>query len=85
MVIDDIYSNSRGVVVTGRISAGCVKEGDKLILNGQSIKKAVRASGIVLLKDWKLRTEGNVGECIGILLGGVKGTEIKIGMVLSKL
>lgn len=84
MEIEDVaFISGRGAVVTGRILTGRVKVGDDLILIGQSIKKIVKVLGIE--KDRKLWTEANIDESVGLLLSGVKESEITIGMALLKL
>jgi ribosomal protein L7/L12 len=82
MPIEDVFNIAgRGVVATGRIEKGIVKVGDKLdiVENG---KKQLSTTCTGVEKFRKLLDSAKAGEAVGLLLKGVKKTDIKRGMVI---
>jgi elongation factor Tu len=84
MPIEDVFSiEGRGTVVTGKIEKGTVKIGEPIEIIGlePKIKEAV-VTGLEMFH--KLLEYAEAGENVGILLRGIKKTDIKRGQVISK-
>ena len=84
MPIEDVFSISgRGTVVTGRVERGIVKVGDEIAivgLNGKVEKSVV--TGVEMFR--KLLDQGQAGDNVGVLLRGIKRTDVERGQVLAK-
>jgi len=82
MPVEDVFSiGGRGTVVTGRIERGKIKVGEEIEvvgLNPEVPKTTV--TGIEMFH--KLLDYAEAGENVGLLLRGVKRTEIKRGQIL---
>jgi elongation factor Tu len=84
MPIEDVFSiPGRGTVVTGKVERGTIKVGEELEIVGlePSITKTT-CTGLEMFH--KLLDYAEAGENVGILLRGIKRTDIKRGQVLSK-
>jgi elongation factor Tu len=84
MPIEDVFSiEGRGTVVTGKIEKGTIKIGEPIEIIGlePKIKEAV-VTGLEMFH--KLLEYAEAGENVGILLRGIKKTDIKRGQVISK-
>lgn len=84
MPIEDVFSiEGRGTVVTGKIEKGTVKIGEPIEIIGlePKIKEAI-VTGLEMFH--KLLEYAEAGENVGILLRGIKKTDIKRGQVISK-
>src|SRR5689334_20791983 len=91
MPVEDVFSiTGRGTVATGRVERGKVKVGEEVQLVGfNAAKKAVVTGverGVVRGGEMfrKLLGEGEAGDNVGLLLGGIEKSEIERGMVLAK-
>lgn len=84
MPIEDVFSiEGRGTVVTGKIEKGTVKIGEPIEIIGlePKIKEAI-VTGLEMFH--KLLEYAEAGENVGILLRGIKKTDIKRGQVIGK-
>ena len=82
MPIEDVFSISgRGTVVTGRVDRGIVKMGDELEVIGIRDTQKTTCTGVEMFR--KLLDEGRAGENIGVLLRGLKRTDVERGQVLA--
>ena len=82
MPIEDVFSISgRGTVVTGRIERGVVKVGDKIQIVGIRETQDTTCTGVEMFR--KLLDRGEAGDNCGILLRGIKKTEVERGQVLA--
>jgi elongation factor Tu len=81
MPVEDVFSiQGRGTVVTGRIETGIVKTGDSVeILGIRPDKITSTVTGVEMFK--KLLNEGQAGENVGLLLRGIKRTDVERGQV----
>ena len=84
VTVQDVFMiTGRGVVVTGKISAGSVCVGETVTLVKQNgLKRNVTVTG--LEKFRKMLNTANAGENVGILLSGVGRGEIDPGDMLIK-
>ena len=82
MPVEDVFSiGGRGTVVTGRIERGKIKVGEEIEvvgLNPEVPKTTV--TGIEMFH--KLLDYAEAGENVGLLLRGIKRTEVKRGQIL---
>ncbi len=83
MPVEDVFSISgRGTVATGRVERGIVKMGDEVEIVGISETSKTTVTGIEMFR--KLLDSAEAGDNIGVLLRGVKKTDIERGQVLAK-
>ena len=83
MPVEDVFSISgRGTVATGRVERGRVKVGEEVEIVGIKETEKTTCTGVEMFR--KLLDAGEAGDNIGVLLRGVKRTEIERGQVLSK-
>ncbi|MGX7582453.1 elongation factor Tu [Candidatus Vidania fulgoroideorum] len=83
MPIEDVFSISgRGTVVTGRIERGKLKLGDNLDIVGLGKKIKTVCTGIEMFK--KILDYGQAGDNVGILLRGIKKSDVKRGQIVSE-
>ncbi len=83
MPVEDVFSISgRGTVATGRVERGVVKMGDEVEIVGISDTSKTTVTGIEMFR--KLLDSAEAGDNIGVLLRGVKKTDIERGQVLAK-
>ncbi len=84
MPIEDIFTiEGRGVVSTGRIERGKIKEGDEveIVGMGEEVTETV-VTGIEMFQ--KTLDEGQAGDNVGLLLRGIKKEDIERGQVIAK-
>jgi len=84
MPVEDVFSiGGRGTVVTGRIERGTIKIGEEIEVVGldPQVPKTT-CTGIEMFH--KLLDYAEAGENVGLLLRGVKRTEIQRGQILAK-
>lgn len=82
MPIEDVFSISgRGTVVTGRIERGVIKVGEEVDIVGLNNDKKTTCIGVEMFH--KLLNEGQAGENVGLLLRGIKRTDVKRGQIVS--
>eukprot|EP00823_Brevimastigomonas_motovehiculus_P005529 TRINITY_DN409_c0_g1_i1.p1 TRINITY_DN409_c0_g1~~TRINITY_DN409_c0_g1_i1.p1 ORF type:complete len:552 (-),score=137.32 TRINITY_DN409_c0_g1_i1:170-1798(-) len=83
MPVEGIFViEGRGVVVTGRIDRGTIKLGDELELVGLRTPSKTVCTGIEMFN--KQLESGIAGDNVGILLRGLKRTDVERGMVVCK-
>ena len=83
MPIEDVFSIAgRGTVVTGRVERGVVKVGEEVEIVGIKDTSKTTCTGVEMFR--KLLDEGRAGDNVGVLLRGVKRTEVERGQVLSR-
>ncbi len=83
MPIEDIFSiEGRGTVVTGRIESGVVKVGGEVEIVGIRETQKTTVTGIEMFN--KNLDEGQAGDNAGILIRGLKKTDVERGQVLAK-
>lgn len=84
MPIEDVFSiEGRGTVVTGRIERGVVKISDEVEILGMGRKpQKTAAIGIEMFN--KSMKDAQAGDNVGILLRGLKRTDVERGQTLSK-
>jgi elongation factor Tu len=83
MPVEDVFSiEGRGTVATGRVERGVVKVGETVEVIGLTDTKSTVVTGVEMFR--KLLDEGRAGDNIGVLLRGLKRTDIERGQVLAK-
>ena len=83
MPVEDVFSiTGRGTVATGRIETGVVKVGDEVQVIGFGEEKKAVITGIEMFRQ--PLDKGEAGDNVGLLLRGIKNTEVKRGMVICK-
>ena len=84
MPIEDIFSiTGRGTVVTGRIETGTIHVNDPAEIVGFRDKPlSTVVTGVEMFR--KLLDEGEAGDNVGLLLGGVDKKDVKRGEVIAK-
>ncbi|MFA5945895.1 MAG: elongation factor Tu [Patescibacteria group bacterium] len=83
MSIEDVFSiEGRGTVVTGRIERGMVKVNDEVAIIGLRDTQKTVVTGIEMFN--KSLDSGMAGDNAGVLLRGVKKTDVERGQVLAK-
>jgi len=84
MPVEDVFSiEGRGTVGTGRVDRGIVKVGNEIEILGFSTEiRKTTVTGVEMFN--KTLDEGQAGDNIGVLLRGVKKTDLRRGHVLAK-
>ncbi len=84
MPVEDVFSiKGRGTVGTGRVDRGIVKVGNEIEILGFSTEiRKTTVTGVEMFN--KTLDEGQAGDNIGVLLRGVKKTDLRRGHVLAK-
>jgi elongation factor Tu len=83
MPVEDVFSiEGRGTVATGRVERGIVKVGDTVEIIGLRDTRSTTVTGVEMFR--KLLDEGRAGDNVGVLLRGLKRTDIERGQVLAK-
>lgn len=83
MSVEDVFTISgRGTVATGRIERGIVKNGEEIEITGIRDTQKTTVTGIEMFR--KLLDEGRAGDNVGLLLRGLKRTDIERGQVICK-
>ena len=83
MPVEDVFSiQGRGTVVTGRVEQGIVRTGDEVDILGIRPNQKTTVTGVEMFK--KLLNEGQAGDNVGLLLRGVKRTDVERGQVVCK-
>lgn len=82
MPIEDVFTiQGRGTVVTGKIERGVVNVGGEVEIIGIVETRKTVVTGVEMFK--KLLDQGQAGDNVGILLRGIKKTDVERGMVLA--
>ncbi|UOQ33033.1 Translation elongation factor Tu [Candidatus Vidania fulgoroideae] len=83
MPIEDVFSISgRGTVVTGRVERGKININDEVEIVGFSKENKTTCIGIEMFN--KMLDFGQAGDNVGLLLRGIKRSEVIRGQVVSK-
>ena len=82
MPIEDVFSISgRGTVVTGRVERGVIKVGEEIEIVGIRDTQKTTVTGVEMFR--KILDQGQAGDNCGILLRGIKKTDVERGQVLA--
>jgi elongation factor Tu len=82
MPVEDVFSiEGRGTVATGRVERGVIKVGETVEIVGLGDTRSTTVTGVEMFQ--KTLDHGQAGDNVGVLLRGVKKTEIERGMVLA--
>lgn len=84
MPVEDVFSiQGRGTVATGRVEQGIVKVGDEVEIVGLSATPTkTTITGVEMFK--KSLNQGQAGDNVGVLMRGLKRTDIQRGQVVCK-
>ncbi|WP_050030390.1 elongation factor Tu [Verrucomicrobium sp. BvORR034] len=83
MPVEDVFAiEGRGTVVTGRVERGIIKKMGEVEIVG--IKDTVKTTVTDIEMFRKLLDEGRAGDNVGLLLRGVKKTDVERGQVIAK-
>lgn len=84
MPIEDVFSiGGRGTVVTGKIEKGTIKIGEQVDIVGLNpLVSDATCTGIEMFH--KILDYAEAGENVGVLLRGIKRTDVKRGQILCK-
>jgi len=83
MPIEDVFSiEGRGTVCTGRVERGIVKKMEEVEIVGIRDTQKTTVTDIEMFR--KLLDEGRAGDNCGLLLRGLKKTDIERGQVIAK-
>jgi elongation factor Tu len=83
MPIEDVFNiEGRGTVVTGRVERGILKKTDEVEIIGLRDTQKTIVTDIEMFR--KLLDEARAGENVGVLLRGIKKTDVERGQVIAK-
>jgi elongation factor Tu len=83
MPIEDVFSiEGRGTVCTGRVERGIVKKMEEVEIVGIRDTQKTTVTDIEMFR--KLLDEGRAGDNVGLLLRGLKKTDVERGQVIAK-
>jgi elongation factor Tu len=83
MAVEDTMTiTGRGTVATGRIERGKIRVGESVEIVGFKETLATVVTGVEMFR--KTLDEGQAGDNVGLLLRGVKRTDIERGQVIVK-
>ena len=83
MPVEDVFTiEGRGTVCTGRIERGIVKKMEEVEIVGIRPTQKTTVTDIEMFR--KLLDEGRAGENVGLLLRGIKKTDVERGQVIAK-
>jgi elongation factor Tu len=83
MPVEDVFSiTGRGTVATGRIERGIVTVGEKIDIVGIKDTQQSTVTGVEMFR--KILDSGQAGDNAGILLRGIKRSDIERGQVLAR-
>lgn len=83
MPVEGVFTiQGRGTVATGRVERGIVKTNEEIEIVGIRETRKTVVTGVEMFN--KTLDEGRAGDNIGVLLRGIKRSEIERGMVLAK-
>jgi elongation factor Tu len=84
MPVEDVFAiEGRGTVCTGRVERGIIKKMSEVEIVG--IKPTIKTTCTDIEMFRKLLDEGRAGDNVGLLLRGVKKTDIERGQVIAKV
>lgn len=83
MPVEDVFSiEGRGTVATGRVERGIVKVGEEIAIVGLRDTQKTTVTGVEMFR--KLLDQGQAGDNVGLLLRGLKRTDVERGQVIAK-
>ncbi|MEI8037416.1 MAG: elongation factor Tu [Verrucomicrobiota bacterium] len=83
MPVEDVFSiEGRGTVCTGRVERGIVKKMEEVEIVGIRDTQKTTVTDIEMFR--KLLDEGRAGDNVGLLLRGLKKTDVERGQVVAK-
>lgn len=83
MCIEDVFNiEGRGTVVTGRVERGELKKMSEIEIVGLRDTQKTTATDIEMFR--KLLDSATAGDNVGVLLRGIKKTDVERGQVLAK-
>jgi len=83
MPVEDVFSiEGRGTVCTGRVERGIIKKMEEVEIVGIRDTQKTTVTDIEMFR--KLLDEGRAGDNVGLLLRGLKKTDIERGQVVAK-
>jgi elongation factor Tu len=83
MPIEDVFSiEGRGTVCTGRVERGIIKKMEEVEIVGIRDTQKTTVTDIEMFR--KLLDEGRAGDNVGLLLRGLKKTDVERGQVIAK-
>ena len=81
--VEDVFSiEGRGTVCTGRVERGIVKKMEEVEVVGIRDTQKTTVTDIEMFR--KLLDEGRAGDNVGLLLRGLKKTDVERGQVIAK-
>ena len=84
MPIEDVFAiEGRGTVCTGRVERGIIKKMSEVEIVG--IRPTIKTTVTDIEMFRKLLDEGRAGDNVGLLLRGVKKTDVERGQVIAKV
>jgi elongation factor Tu len=82
MPVEDVFTiTGRGTVVTGAVSQGKIKVGEKVEIVGFTDTRETVVTGVEMFR--KLLDEGQAGDNVGLLLRGIERKDVERGMVIA--
>ena len=83
MPVEDVFNiEGRGTVVTGRVERGILKKMEEVEIIGIRDTQKTTVTDIEMFR--KLLDEARAGDNVGVLLRGIKKTDVERGQVLAK-
>ncbi|BCX46658.1 elongation factor Tu [Haloferula helveola] len=83
MPIEDVFSiEGRGTVCTGRVERGIIKKMEEVEIVGIRDTQKTTVTDIEMFR--KLLDEGRAGDNVGLLIRGLKKTDVERGQVIAK-
>ncbi len=83
MPVEDVFSiEGRGTVCTGRVERGIVKKMEEVEIIGIRDTQKTTVTDIEMFR--KLLDEGRAGDNVGLLIRGLKKTDVERGQVIAK-
>jgi len=83
MPVEDVFSiEGRGTVCTGRVERGIVKKMEEVEIVGIRDTQKTTVTDIEMFR--KLLDEGRAGDNVGLLVRGLKKTDVERGQVIAK-
>jgi len=83
MPVEDVFSiEGRGTVCTGRVERGIIKKMEEVEIVGLRDTQKTTVTDIEMFR--KLLDEGRAGDNVGLLIRGLKKTDVERGQVIAK-
>ena len=78
MIVEDVFMiRGRGIVVTGRIEKGILRDGDQVVVKGSNGEKTTIVTGIEAFR--KTLDQANPGDNVGLLLKDLSKQDVQHG------